>query len=55
MQQHAGVTQSVNEILELDRLTAVHRILIMYVQCGGETAVEFAERRGHTATVIVLS
>ena len=49
-----GHTESVNEILEPDRLTAVHRILIMSVQCGGETAVQLAERRGHTATVIVL-
>ena len=49
-----GHTKSVKMIL--DCLTAEQQILIMSVQrCRGETAIQLAERGGHTDTVRVLT
>ena len=48
-----GHTESVKMIL--DCLTADQQIRIMSVQCGGETAIQRAERYRHTDTVRVLT
>ena len=49
-----GHAKSVKMIL--DCLTAEQQILIMSVQrCRGETAIQLAERGGHTDTVRVLT
>ena len=47
-----GHTELVKMIL--DCLTADQQIQIMSVQCGGMTAIQFAESEGHTDTVRIL-